>query len=119
MTAHGWYVNLKLFAGFQHCSPQPDSWHQYAATQALDRHLPYSVTISPGFHRFGQAERLSRNRARFAWDTAVMNASKARWQLVTTYNEWGEGTSVESSPNWSSSSGHGTYLDLLHRGLTR
>jgi hypothetical protein len=26
-----------------------------------------------------------------------MNASGAKWQLITTYNEWGEGTAIESS----------------------
>lgn len=29
-------------------------------------------------------------------------------------NEWGEGTSVESTKDWPSASGHGVYLDILH-----
>jgi len=33
---------------------------------------------------------------------------------VTTFNEWGEGTSVESAQEWSSASGYGSYLDVLH-----
>jgi hypothetical protein len=43
-----------------------------------------------------------------------MVASKADWQLVTTFDEWYESSSVESSPSWASSSGYGTYLDALH-----
>jgi hypothetical protein len=43
-----------------------------------------------------------------------MLASKAPWQLVTTYNEWYESSSVESSTSWMTASGHGTYLDVLH-----
>jgi hypothetical protein len=46
-----------------------------------------------------------------------MAASNARFQLVTTFNEWGEGTSVESATQWSSASGRGTYLDVLHKHL--
>jgi hypothetical protein len=44
-----------------------------------------------------------------------MVASGAPWQLVTTFNEWGEGTAVESAEEWASSSGYGDYLDALHR----
>jgi hypothetical protein len=43
-----------------------------------------------------------------------MLASGAQWQLVTSFNEWGEGTSVESGDQWSSASGQGIYLDALH-----
>jgi hypothetical protein len=43
-----------------------------------------------------------------------MNASAAPWQIVTTFNEWGEGTATESAQEWSSASGYGTYLDALH-----
>jgi hypothetical protein len=44
-----------------------------------------------------------------------MVASGAPWQLVTTFNEWGEGTSVESAVEWDTASGYGAYLDALHR----
>ena len=43
-----------------------------------------------------------------------MVASLEKWQLVTTFNEWGEGTSVESAQEWGSTSGYGQYLDVLH-----
>ena len=43
-----------------------------------------------------------------------MVASGAPFQLVTTFNEWGEGTSVESATEWNSLSGYGAYLDALH-----
>jgi hypothetical protein len=43
-----------------------------------------------------------------------MVASREPWQLVTTFNEWGEGTAVESASEWSSASGYGAYLDVLH-----
>jgi hypothetical protein len=43
-----------------------------------------------------------------------MVASGTRWQLITTFNEWGEGTAVESADQWATSSGQGAYLDALH-----
>ena len=43
-----------------------------------------------------------------------MVASGKQWQLVTTFNEWGEGTAVEGATEWESPSGFGAYLDALH-----
>ena len=43
-----------------------------------------------------------------------MDASAEPWQLVTTFNEWGEGTAVEPAREWQSASGYGAYLDALH-----
>ncbi len=48
-----------------------------------------------------------------------MKASSAPWQLVTTFNEWVEGTSVEPSPEWLSESGYGVYLDILNKHYGR
>lgn len=45
--------------------------------------------------------------------------SGARFQLITTFNEWGEGTAVQSAEEWSTGSGCGTDLDALHRAPTR
>ena len=54
------------------------------------------------------------------WSTNVqaMIGSGAPWQLITTFSEWGEGTSVESATEWSSASGYGAYLDALHNAKT-
>lgn len=41
-------------------------------------------------------------------------AANVRWKLVTTFNEWGESTSVEDATAWQSSSSFGTFLDALH-----
>jgi hypothetical protein len=48
-----------------------------------------------------------------------MIRSRARWQLVTTFNEWGEGTAVEAGAEWPTSTGRGAYLDALHAALAR
>jgi hypothetical protein len=71
--------------------------------------------IAPGFDEPSEgSSRLSRDPTRWLADVAAMVASNARWQLVLTFNEWPEGTSVESAREWASPSGYGVYLDVLH-----
>ncbi len=44
----GFYVVLKVFAGYLTCANQPNSWHQYGPASNFDQQGSYSVTISPG-----------------------------------------------------------------------
>ncbi len=113
-NAVGAYIVLKVFPGYARCGSQPDGWHQYAPAVAADEQQAFSFTISPGFWKHGQHERLPRDLGRWLTDVRAMAASPARFHLVTTFNEWGEGTSVESALEWASPSGHGGYLDALH-----
>ena len=110
----GAYVVLKVFPGFANCASQPDAWHQYSPAVANDQQGSMSFSISPGFWLKGNAVRLVRDLARWKQSVQAMVASGANWQLVTTFSEWGEGTSVEPAVEWASPSGYGTYLDALH-----
>jgi hypothetical protein len=112
----GAYVMLKIFSGYQKCANQPDGWYQYSPDVSGVSVPGSSYTISPGFWKATEpSPRLSRNVEQ--WQEAVrrMTASKARFQLISTFNEWGEGTAVESAKEWSSASGYGLYLDALHQ----
>lgn len=112
------YVVLKVFSGYQTCASQPDNWHQYGPAVATDQQRGHSFVVSPGFWLKGEAApRLVRDPARFASNVAAMVASNEMLQLVTTYNEWGEGTSIESAAEWVSASGHGVYADILRQYL--
>jgi Glycosyl hydrolase family 99 len=114
-AAIGAYLVLKVFGGYRTCASQPQGWHQYSPAVAADSQAGYSYSISPGFNKAGEpAPRLARDPARWSQNIRDMIASNAPFQLVTTMNEWGEGTSVESAQEWSSPSGHGVYLDTLH-----
>ncbi len=109
------YVDLKVFPGYRSVPDQPQSWHQYAPAYAEDARVGSSFTISPGFFKATEPlARLVRDVGR--WRTSVndMVASQAPWQLVTSFNEWGEGTAVEPAAEWASPSGFGAYLDVLH-----
>jgi len=112
------YIVLKVFAGYLGCTNQPDSWHQYAPAFDVNQQGSFAYFVSPGFYKADEpTPRLIRDVARFAIDIQFMIASNANWQLITTYNEWGEGTAVESANEWSSVSGHGVYIDVLHNYL--
>jgi hypothetical protein len=111
----GAYIVLKGFAGFRDCPEQPDGWHQYSAALAEYDLLPDSFMIAPGFEeRSEAAPRLPRDVTRWRADVEAMLASNARWQLILSFNEWPEGTSVESAREWATPSGYGAYLDVLH-----
>ncbi len=110
----GAYVVLKVFPGYGKCASQPDSWHQYCPAEAADQQGSLSYTVSPGFWQKGYPVRLGRDLARWTQNVSDMVASGAEWQLITTFNEWGEGTAVEPATEWASPSGNGVFLDVLH-----
>ena len=113
-----WYVVLRMFPGFRDCTSQPDSWHQYGpAFAVVDGNADYSFGVSPGFwHAAASNPVLPRvKQSDFCANVKEMVQSGADWHLVTTFNEAGEGTMIEPSRHWASSSGYGIYLDCLHR----
>src|SRR5204862_6775105 len=98
----------------------PDAGHEYAPADPAERQGRDAYEISPGFWKGNEpAPRLRRSVRRFRRDIRAMARSHARWQLVTTFNEWLEGTAVESAREWATPSGEGAYLDALHAGLRR
>ncbi len=115
------YVDLKVFPGYRTCpgTPSVDGWHQYGPASALQDFSTApgdgSFSISPGYWKsgiaYGVAPFLPRDRSTWQASIATMTASKAPWQLVTTYNEWGEGTAVESSTGCRTDAPAGTYCD--------
>ncbi len=128
-TANGnlgspFYVVLKVFSGYANCPSQPDNWHQYAPASAIDVQSGHAVSISPGFWKKGHPSGggdgfpyLARNLATWQQNVTSLKNSTDPIQLVTTFNEWGEGSAVESANEWSSASGNGSYLDILHNTL--
>jgi hypothetical protein len=114
--AQGAYVVMRVFPGYRKCSSQPDGWHQYAPANPTDDVPGQSFSISPGFAKAGESPRLGRDLTRWYADIQMMVASGEPWQLVTTFNEWGEGTAVEDAKSWSSGGPYGAYLQALHDG---
>ncbi|CAJ1902192.1 unnamed protein product [Cylindrotheca closterium] len=114
-----WYLVPKIFIGYGGCDAQlnPGKYHQYAPAQAVEQYDGLAFTISPGFWKADEDEpRLARlDKSTWCQNVQSMVDSNAPWQLVTTFNEAGEGTIIEPSrANWPSASGYGIYLDCLH-----
>jgi hypothetical protein len=117
----GVYVDLKVFPGYRSCPDTPgiDGWHEYGPNRAEQDFASApgagSYAISPGFWKsgvpYGAELFLARDRARWRRSIAAMQRSGARWQLVATYNEWGEGTAVESASGCRAPAPPGTLCD--------
>ncbi len=111
----GAYLVLKAFGGYRDCAAQPAAWHQYSGDRAEYMLPPDAYMVAPGFEEMQEAlARLPRDPERWRQSVAHMVASQVHWQLVISFNEWPEGTSVESAREWASPSGYGAYLDVLH-----
>lgn len=120
INAGRFYISAKIFGGYASCATQPESWHQYGPASPIHTVGPFSSNVSPGFFKFNEAApRLARDTTRFKANLATQLASGAQWQLITSFNEWGEGTSVEPAAQWSSASGFGEYLDAMHTAYGR
>lgn len=122
-AAPGWYLVMKVFSGYASCPNQPDSWHQYGPTSATHSHPPHSYVISPGFWRADEASpRLARDLNRWKQNAVACANTTNTWCLVTTFNEWGEGTAVEPATEWIDACGApcsaGHYLHALWKAFT-
>ena len=105
----------KVFGNVRDCPDQPDGWHEYLVTASGESAFGGdSFTVAPGYWWADDAApALPRDPDRWAANVSRMAASGADWQLVLSFNEWGEATSTESATGWASSSGEGVYADIL------
>lgn len=114
----GAYVMLKIFPGYRTCPDQPDGWYQYSPDVSSSSVRGVSYTVSPGFWKANEASpRLPRDLTRWRSDVRQMVASGAPFQLVISFNEWGEGTAVEPAREWSGGAPAGTYMQTLHEEI--
>jgi hypothetical protein len=111
----GAYLVLRTFKGYRSCEASIDGWHPYAANKNEFDLFPFAYSISPGFY-FAIDKRPARRRSVRSWSRMVhrMADSPAQFHFVISFNEWGEGTAIESAVQWASPSGYGRYLDVLH-----
>ena len=122
-----WFYVLKVFGGYKDMPYQPSSWHQYGPSTRMHKHEDSSrklvcINISPGFkHADPNKDAFLERATQQEWTDLVkeMVDSKVDWQLITSYNEWGEGTAIESAAEWQTESGYGMYQDVLHNFPTK
>ncbi|MDQ6747026.1 MAG: hypothetical protein M3010_02810 [Candidatus Dormibacteraeota bacterium] len=115
------YVVLKIIEHPEGCR-QPDAWYDYDPVKA-ESSTADSFVIAPGFWRGSRkatceasadGDCLRRSPSRWAKNVQDMASSRKKFQLIISFNEWAEGTGVESAREWASPSGFGVYLDALH-----
>jgi hypothetical protein len=108
------WLDFTLFPGWEDCAAKPDAWHAYSPDNPVTAQGQTAFEISPGWVMQGQQPKLERDLDRWRANVRDMIASNANFQLVETFNEWWEGTAVESAAGWESPSGFGAYIDVLH-----
>lgn len=112
-ASKSFYVVLKVFGGYRDCRRQPSHWHQYGV--GVDVQKGYSAMAGPGFWLVGKDKpMLERDLGRFREQVRQVARSGEPFQLIISYNEWGEGTACESASEWASATGHGRCMDILH-----
>lgn len=90
------YTSLKVFDNYQNVINSADSWHQYAPAIGFEQQGNYSAFVSPGFHRYHESPRLTREDfVRFENDVARLASSAVPFKFIQTWNEWGECTGIE------------------------
>ena len=118
-ASNDWYVVLRIFDGYDDCEYQPDSWHDQSVNDGND-----GIDIKEGlYHNIAPGEWLSGRRqpvlerlSQGEWCEHVqgMIDSNEQWQMIVSFNEAAQGTSIEPSDDWRSDSGYGYYLDCLN-----
>lgn len=111
-----WFVVMKVFSGSKDCTHNGGNWMQYGVSDSGEvAASPHSFTIGPGFYKADEAQpRVARNIGRWKDNVKHMVESGNSWQLIVSFDEFGEGTGIESTKEWASDSGFGDYLDALH-----
>lgn len=112
-TVHAFLV-LPAVAGSAGCPSQPDLWYASDPSIADQAVNGSSYSISPGYWRQAEPARLDRDPTRWSQSIRQMVASNASLQLIASFNQWADGSSVEDATEWPSASRFGTYLDALH-----
>lgn len=108
------YLLLPQWPGYRACHVEPDDWFEVAPGQPAVSTGWRAFAISPGSFAAGaSAPALTRDLPRWYATVRDMVASGARWQLVSSFNDWADGTAVEPASEWASPSGFGHYLDAL------
>jgi len=116
------HIVLKVFGDYKNCEYQPDGWHQYGMNKSAqdsggEEHED-SYLIFPGYwesdHTKSNPLYLERSTNRFKTAVDRMSNSGKEYQLIISYNEWGEGSSIEPTRAESYDNWGDDYLNILH-----
>jgi hypothetical protein len=115
-NAVGAHLVMDTVQGWPSCGSKPSDWYPDEPPKRAARAGRSSYVISPG--HFAAADGVpASNRDLPGWASRVraMRRSKARFQLVQSFNGWVDGTEIENAAEWISPTGFGWYLDVLEQ----
>jgi hypothetical protein len=118
-ASNDWYVVLRIFDGYEDCEYQPNSWHEQSVNDGndgIDIKEGLYHNLAPGEWRSGRRQPDMERLSQGEWCEHVQDMidSNEQWQMIVSFNEAAQGTSVEPSEDWRSDSGYGYYLDCLN-----
>ena len=94
----GTYLVQQWFTGAESCADQPDDWYAADPSAHATAKLPYSYAISPGsWSAASSSPERARDLAQWHTDLVAMQSSAARWHLITSFNDFAAGTSIEQT----------------------
>jgi hypothetical protein len=97
----GTYLVEQWFDGAASCADQPDDWYAADPTAHATAHLPYSYAISPGYWPDADpTPTTARDLSQWHTDLVAMASSPARWHLITSFNDFVDGTSIEPTDEY-------------------
>jgi hypothetical protein len=101
------------------CALQPDAWMLDDFAKAVQT-TAQVVNLTPGaVSADGGSPYLARSLPRFTSSLALAPDAGIALQVISSYNDWPEGSSIEPAAEYASDSGFGTYLDALHASPPR
>ncbi|MDX6540937.1 MAG: hypothetical protein QOI71_2547, partial [Gaiellales bacterium] len=113
-AARGLWLAQGAFAGYERCLAAADVWFRDRPVTRTAR-ARGSFLIRPGYWAPNdRTPRVPRSLAAWRRSIAQMVASRAPLQIIDSLNDWTQGSAVEASGAWPSTSGYGAYLDALH-----
>lgn len=97
----GIYLVEQWFSGAESCANQPDDWYATDPTAHVTAHLPYSYAISPGYWPAADSTPgTARDLAQWHTDLVAMQSSAAHWHLITSFNDFADGTSIDPTTEY-------------------
>lgn len=105
------YLVEQWFVGAEACVSQPDDYYASDPSAHATVHLPYSYAISPEYWLANDpTPQRSRDLTQWKSDAVAMQASAARWHIITSFNDYEEGTAIEETNEYGNA-----WMDALER----
>jgi hypothetical protein len=72
-----------------------DSWYHYAPAKSFDQLGSYSASVSAGYWKYHASPKLARDPVQFETAVQQLKVANVPLKLITTWNEYPEGSGVE------------------------